>query len=149
MITTESGQNKLKCFSPSFYPDWPFKKYFALVNEAEYLYVRLKYQDVYDQQYDVTKLLLKEIADLCKSKQVPLLVSIMVIPEPFWDMKVPDGIAEEYMDFMKENQIDYVDCNIDYFKEGEIIPGDLHPNEKVHEKWAECVGDAIEQRLYQ
>lgn len=138
----------LEYFPPAIYPNWPFKKYLALVTEAEFLYVRLKYKKAYSQQYEVTQLLLKEIAGLCRSKGVPFLISIMIIPEPFWDLKVPEKIGERYMKFMEENRIDYVDCCVDYFKTGEIIPGDLHPNEMVHEKWAECVGNAIEERLY-
>ena len=139
----------LEYFPPAIHPNWPLKKYLALINEAEFLYVRIKYKEAYSQQYEVTELLLKELANLCKLNDVPFLISIMIIPEPFWDLKVPDNIGEKYMRFMETNQIDYVDCCVDYFKTGDIIPGDLHPNEKVHERWAECVGNAIEERLYQ
>jgi hypothetical protein len=147
-LSSEPGKG-LEYFPPEVYPNWPLKKYFALVNEAEFLYVRVKHKESYSQQHEVTQLLLKEIADFCNSNNVPFLISIMIIPEPFWDLKVPDKIGEKYMRFMDENQIDYVDCCVDYFKIGEIIPGDLHPNENVHDRWAACVGDAIEAKLYQ
>ncbi len=138
-LSSEPGRD-LEYFRPEIYPDWPLKKYLALVNEAEFLYFRIKHKESYSQQHTVTELLLKEMAALCKSNNVALLIVTMIIPDQF-------GV--KYLRFMEDQKIDCISCSVDYFKTRDFVPGDLHPNEKVHDRWAECIGDAIEERLYQ
>jgi hypothetical protein len=81
----------------------------------------------------VTKLLIKEMADLCRAHGVGFSVVILTLPK---------GAKKSYAGFAAKHGIDVIDCN-QQLTAADAVPGEAHPNPATHQRWADCIAAAL------
>lgn len=133
-----SGEtDTLSCFPPEAYPNWPLKRYSALITAAETLYMTLRHGEAVHQQDEVTRLLIQDMANWCKERGILFFVALMYLPS---------DIESNYKKFLDSTDIPYVDCSEDWVVAPAFATGPGgHPNEAVHDHWAECIGAMVQE----
>jgi hypothetical protein len=132
----EDGQ--LNRHPPERYPEWPLRGHLASVALAERVYAERRGKARSLQERPVTKELLLEMGRLVESSGARFTVVLLHFAEP--DSKVG------YTEFLQSNAIDFVDCTFPLTPRMRV-PGEGHPNGKMHSRWANCIAVEIEKRL--
>ena len=81
----------------------------------------------------VSKLLIQEMKELCDRVGAEFYVAVLM------DVRSDN---ERLIPFLEENQIKYIDCNVE-LNETNLIKGDVHPNESVHDIYARRIANKL------
>jgi len=81
----------------------------------------------------VTELLLNEMVRLCQAHGLGFSMVLL---------SVPDRLAATYVAYGRAHGIDVIDCNQQPGAD-DIVPGEAHPNGRLHRRWGECIGAAL------
>jgi nucleotide-binding universal stress UspA family protein len=125
---------ELDCHAPARYPHWPFREWSAAMTLAQNSWYTLRAHGREQQADEVTRRLVAGMAQTARRAGVPFSLLLLRVGEPKREAILP---------FARKEGIDVMDCDRRDFGRGERVPGDLHPNGKVHAAWAECVADAL------
>lgn len=115
----------------------PFRESLALIAFIEDYYMRLQSKDRASQKRLATEKLLIEMNRLSNLKSAQFLAVLLQLgPETL----------NHYLSFFQKNNIDYINCIYPIPPEMRV-PGDMHPNGKIHSLYAECISEALNERL--
>jgi len=129
-----SSPGRLRKHPPEAYPRLPFRNKLALSGFLSDFYVGLRSLGAMSQKKEVTCLLLKEMKQLCARNKAKLIVAIL-------HSENEDLV---YQEFMADNNILYVNCTSGlYLRPDYRVPEEGHPNHKMNQIWADCIGKAI------
>ena len=119
------------------FPRWPLHKASALVALAERAWTELRTMPRFRHRRKVTDALLLQMNDLCKERGARLVVAILSA-EP--------SEKDHYTQFLKDNAIDFIDCEFP-LTENRKVPGEGHPNGKMHALWAAKLADFLDNDM--
>jgi len=125
---------QLERHPPAAYPWLPFHEQLAAVELIENNVNWRRAAHRRAMAVPVTKLLLSEMAALCRTQGIGFSLVVLHVSE---------RVKEIYVPYALEHGIDVIDCNIPKFGRDGVVPGDLHPNGKVHRAWGECIAAAL------
>jgi hypothetical protein len=129
---TDNGQ--LLRHPPESYPSLPLHEYLASVALVENALMKRRADGRQAMAGPATKLLMNEMAALCRAAGVPFSVVMLGVPEK---------IRADYTAYAREHDIDVIDCDHQPSPD-EMIPGEMaHPNGAVHRNWGDCVAAAL------
>jgi hypothetical protein len=133
---TVNLDDELECHPPEAYPALPLHQYLAFVAQLENRLVWSEAGPRQNMAVRVTKLLIDRMATLCREHGVPFSVAVLYAPEL---------VQKTYVPNMERHHIDVIDCNQPRFTADDLVVGDLHPNGRVHQRWADCIVAALAQ----
>lgn len=131
---TLTADGRLERHAPESYPSLPLHEYLASVELLESHLVRQQAGSRAAMAVPVTKLLLDEMASLCRAHGVDFSLVLL---------HAPKQVEDTYVPYAKQHGIDVIDCNRPGFTRTEVVPGDLHPNGIVHRQWGDCIAAAL------
>lgn len=122
-----TSDGKLDIFMDTIaYREFPLMRYSAFVNAMEETYDR--YEERHARSHEVTKVIIKEIFDLCRSNEIEFVVAGLTS-----DATTSDMFEYCQKEGMKTASI-WVDLNI---KENNNLPYDSHPSAVAHHQYAQ------------
>ncbi|MCU0782905.1 MAG: hypothetical protein MUF81_02430 [Verrucomicrobia bacterium] len=130
---TIGPDGKLIRHAPQRYALFPFRDHSALVTLAEWSYMRLRTAGRWSQSHPATEKVLLEMRQLVERYGGELLVVLL------------DGTDEQreaYRTFLEKNGVACLDCSHPMTADLRV-PGEGHPNGRLHSLWAECIGDRL------
>jgi hypothetical protein len=108
------------------YREFPLMRYSALINALEESYDR--YEERRAQSHEITKAIIKEFADLCKTRGIELVVAGLTSDPPTSDM----------LSYCRGEGLKTVDIRVDLnIKENNNLPYDSHPSAVAHRQYAQ------------
>ena len=134
-VDLEAGQ--LARHAPAGYTKFPLRERLALVPLIESLNMKLRTRERNLQRRKITQLLIKEMATLSASHDIPFAVALLA---------VDDGVKEEYIKYLKGTDINFVDIVHPLSQEYRVV-GEGHPNEQLHKLWASELAAYLTQEL--
>ncbi len=118
---------------PVSYPEWPLRQHLATVAFLQEGYVNFIAGNRTSQGRAVTERLLIEMNRLVNQHGARLWVVLLHLS--------PTG-KSHYVEFLERHGIDWIDCAFPMSREMKV-PGEGHPNGKMHARWAECIAAKI------
>jgi len=130
----------LDCRPPeASYRAWPGTTSSALLTFLQGRYERFRTRHRFGQARAVTQKLLREMAELVRSRGATFLVVILHAGETN---------RRAYRDFLSAAKIDFVDCVDPRYDSPEmVVRGEVHPNGKMNTVWADCIEDPLRNLL--
>lgn len=122
---------------PERYPEVPYMESLSTITFLVKVYMKLKTMDRFSQRREVTEKILIDMNRISDAYGAKLVVTILAGEEEW---------KNHYMDFLKANDIEVVDCVRPITRELRV-PGEGHPNEKMNSLWAECIAKRLERLL--
>lgn len=109
------------------YREFPLVRYSAFLNTLEESYDR--YEERHSQSHEITKAIIKEFADLCKTHGIELIVAGLT----------SDGTTLDMFRYCNGEGIKTVDIWVDFLniKENSNLPYDSHPSAVAHRQYAQ------------
>ena len=126
-------ENRLVKNSPVQYINLPFREQSALVAKIEKKIMKMKSVLRDGSKTRITQEILlemKKISEINKSEFV------------FVFLETNPRILNLYSNFLKKNNISFINCSYPEKKEY-LVENEGHPNEKLHNLWANCIYDKI------
>jgi len=130
---TLDAEGHLQRQAPERYPEWPLQGQLALVNFLQEIYVRQKIPARTEQAQRVTDLLILEMAERCRQRSVQFAMVLL---------DADDAARAHYTQLLGEHDIEVIDCARPLTPDRKV-PGDGHPNPRLHAEWAECIATAL------
>lgn len=118
---------------PARYPEWPLHRSLASVAFLEQRYAEFWGKARRTRQRAVTDRLLLAMRDLTERHGARFTVAVL---------QVAPLAKIHYERLLAEHNIDFVDCAYP-IDPSMKVPGEGHPNGRMHARWAECIGDKI------
>jgi hypothetical protein len=131
---TLDAQHRLVRHPAEAYPAWPLHRWSAAVALLEWRWTSRSAPSRLAQEDEVTRVLVAEMADLCRAHGIRFSVVVLRIHPSRQGAMVP---------FARERGIDVVECE-DRLRPGDSVPGEFaHPSARAHAAYAACVADAL------
>ena len=124
----------LACRTPEAYPSWPLRRQLATVAFLEERYAGLNPAGRHSHEREVSELLMEELQRTSAAHGATLLVVFLMMTEP-------DGQAY-YATALGRRGVPVTDCNHRLTAEF-TVPGEGHPNARLHDLWAACIERAL------
>jgi hypothetical protein len=121
---------------PEQYPAWPLREWSAAVTLLQDGWFAFRARGRAASAEEVTRLLIAEMDARCRSAGIRFSLLLL---------RVGPSRRDAYVPFAHAHGIDVLDCDRALGR-GDFVPGDLHPNARVHQGWAACVADALAGR---
>ena len=118
---------------PIGYIKMPFRESLAIVALIEKTYMKQKTKKRKKIQKEVTKKIFLKMKEISKKNGSEFLA-----------VNLKSNFIE-YKNFLKENKINYVDCNLQLTKKY-LLRGDYHPNGAAHSFYSECIAKYIKNK---
>jgi hypothetical protein len=107
------------------YREFPLMRYSAFIHALEESYD--KYEERHSQSHEITKVIIKEIADLCVAHGIKLVVASLT----------SDPISSDMLEYCSREKITTADVSVDLtIKENNNLPYDSHPSAIAHRQYA-------------
>lgn len=119
--------------SPEKYPEWPLRESVVSVNFFQNLFFRLKTRTRGSQKRKVTEMLLLEMDNLSRQKDVIFTVVLLLFSEE---------ARSHYINFLRNNAVNFLDCVYPITPEMRV-PGEGHTNGIINTLWANCIAEGI------
>jgi hypothetical protein len=134
------GDGGLDCRPPeASYRAWPGTGSSALLTFLQGRYETFRTRTRHRQARAVTEALLRDMADLVRSRGAAFLVIILHAGEVN---------RRAYRDFLSAAKIDFVDCVDPRYDTPEmVVRGEVHPNGKMNTVWADCIEPSLRRLL--
>jgi len=109
------------------YREFPLMRYSALIHALEESYDR--YEERHAQSHEVTKAIIKEISDLCRTHGIELVVAALT----------SDPTTSDMLEYCKREGVKTVNIWVDFIniKENNSLPYDSHPSAIAHRQYAQ------------
>jgi hypothetical protein len=133
---TLDGDGHLQRRPAEHYPAWPLEGDLAVVNFLEESYMRREAMERTAEAQQVTDLLMLEMGDLCRRHGVKFAVVLLY---------ADDAMRDHYSRLLREHDVDLIDCARPLTAETRV-PGDGHPNARLHAEWATCIAAALTEK---
>jgi hypothetical protein len=130
---TLDGHGGLVRHPPERYLALPFHEYSALIATVEAGYMKFKTRGRLAQKTPVTEELLREM-DRRSTEAGATFVTVALYAD--------QATRDHYRGFLERSGIRYVDCHHE-MTEDLKVPGEGHPNGKLHAIWARCILSAL------
>jgi hypothetical protein len=134
-LTLDEG---LQRHAPEAYPSLPLHEDLASVALVENALMRWRAAGREQMGGPVTKLLLSEMAALCRANGAGFSAVVLTMPP---------RLEKTYARYGRNNNVDVVECNQQLGAE-DIVVGEVHPNGAAHRRWGDCIADALAERLF-
>jgi hypothetical protein len=138
---TKGPSGELVRHPPEEWPALPLRERLALVPLLERAYVTLRAGHRTEQAFDVTNLLVAEMAELCRQHGIPFAMVMLLAPA--------EKFRVAQLEFMRQHDIPVIECDPTNAAELKgtvhIVPDDGHPDAAVHAWWARCVAQEIDR----
>ena len=107
------------------YREFPLMRYSAFIHALEESYD--KYEERHSQSHEITKVIIKEISDLCVAHGIKLVVASLT----------SDPISSDMLEYCRRERITTADLWVDLtVKENNNLPYDSHPSAIAHRQYA-------------
>ena len=107
------------------YREFPLMRYSAFIHALEETYDR--YEERHSQSHEITKVIIKEISDLCVTHRIRLVVASLT----------SDPISSDMLEYCSRERITTADAWVDLsIKENNNLPYDSHPSAIAHRQYA-------------
>ena len=134
---TLNGEQLEQHFDALSYREFPLMRCSALVNMLEEAYNH--YEERRAQSHEVTKLIVKQFADVCRINGIDLIVANFTSDPTTADMEK----------FCRENQLATVDVYVDLSaKENNNLPFDSHPSALAQSRYAQKLSSYLVDKSY-
>ena len=111
-------------------------RYSAFMHAIEQTYNAYEERNSHSDQ--VTKLLMKEIIDLCRAKRIEVIIAGLT----------SDPITTDLLSYSEQQGAEIVDISVDLtLKENNNLPFDSHPSAVAHRQYAEKIVTFLNQRV--
>jgi hypothetical protein len=118
---------------PERYVSLPLRESSAVVTLVEKAYMDIKARKRLSNKRLITEQILLAMDRVSKEHNAIFAVVLL------WADR---NIKEHYMEYLRENNIQVIDCIYEITNEMQV-PGDGHPNGKMHALWTKCISDAL------
>ena len=125
------ANGKLKKNLPTNYIKLPLSKKSALIAKVEKRIMKLKSKNREQVQFDISKLIIKEMSE--NSKKFNSKFTVLIL-----DSK--EEILVKYLKFFNDQNINYINCP---FPPNEFVKGEGHPNHNGHKIVANCINEKL------
>lgn len=116
----------------SEYREFPLMRYSAFIHAIEQTYN--SYEERHAQSHEVTRLLMKDIIDLCKAKAIQVIIAGLTSDRPTSDL----------LNYCASQGAKTVDISVDLtIKENNNLPFDSHPSSAAHRQYAGKLASVI------
>jgi hypothetical protein len=123
----------LVCHPPERYPVWPLRESSAAITLLQDSWYEVGARGRAASAEEVTRRLVAEMDARCRSAGIRFSLLLLRVGVPKRDAIVPFALA---------HGIDVIDCDRPMLP-GDNVPGDVHPNGRVHQAWAECLASSL------
>jgi hypothetical protein len=107
------------------YREFPLMRYSAFIHALEEAYDG--YEERHAQSHEITKVIIKEISDLCVAHGIKLVIASLT----------SDPISSDMLEYCKRERIATADLWVDLtIKENNNLPYDSHPSAIAHRQYA-------------
>lgn len=132
---TEDG--KLEIVNDSLaYREFPLMRYSAFMHAIEEAYN--SYEERHARSREITRLLMKEIIDLCKAKAIPVIIASVT----------SDPLTTDLLKYCASLGAKTIDISVDLtIRENNNLPFDSHPSAAAHRQYAEKLASFLRQQL--
>ena len=118
------------------YREFPLMRYSAFMHAVEEAYN--SYEERHARSHEITKLLFKEIIDLCKARAIPVII-VSVTSDP---------LTTDLLNYCASQGAKTIDISVDLtIKENNNLPFDSHPSAAAHRQYAEKLASFLRQQL--
>jgi hypothetical protein len=118
---------------PESYPVWPLREWSATMTFLQDSWFDFEGRTRAAGADEVTRRLIAEMDDRCRKAGIPFSLLLL---------RVGPSRRDAFVPFARTHGIDLIDCDRALGR-GDFVPGDLHPNARVHRTWAACVADGL------
>lgn len=122
--------------APQKHPAWMFREYLASVALLEKTLFQLRAASRSEARLEAT------VALMSQMQQVAVQSNAVFAPVI---LSSEENTAAGLTGLLKAHSVEPVDCNFRLTPERRV-KGERHPNEIVHSRWADCIGDALRKR---
>lgn len=130
---SQGSRGDLVCHPPTPYRQLPFREYLALANSLEQLVLNLSARRRAAQADEVTDKLLVRMNELAARHATRFEVVLLDFP--------PEATTRQVA-FFEDRKIAFLDCTAT-LSDDLRVPGEGHPNGKMHARWASCISSTI------
>jgi hypothetical protein len=123
----------LRCHPPERYPHWPLREWSAAITLLQDRWYQFGARGREAAADEVTRRLVLELAK--RSRAAGARFSVLLL-------SVDAHGREAIVPFARSQGIDVIDCDRT-IRAPDRVPGDLHPNGRVHQAWAECLAGSL------
>jgi hypothetical protein len=107
------------------YREFPLMRYSAFIHALEETYDR--YEERHSQSHEITKVIIKEISDLCVAHGIKLVLASLT----------SDPIGSDMVEYCRREGMTTADIWVDLsIKENNNLPYDSHPSAIAHRQYA-------------
>jgi len=131
--TLGADGQRLERHPPEAAPSLPLHEHLSVVAMIENAWLQRSARARAGMAQQVTRLLVDEMAALCRAHGVEFSVVLLHVPPRFADVYVP---------YWRRRNIDVIDCNLQ-LGPGDSVPGEAHPNADVNRRWGDCIAAAL------
>ena len=118
------------------YREFPLMRYSAFMHAVEETYN--SYEERHARSHEITRLLFKEIIDLCKAKAIPVIIASVT----------SDPLTTDLLNYCASQGAKTIDISVDLaIKENNNLPFDSHPSAAAHRQYAEKLASFLRQQL--
>lgn len=129
-------------FPASVIEAWPLAQRSSLVALLQRLWIKARFRAQEEERMEATRRVIQEFARSVEARGAQFAVAALLIKPEIWDALFPDDTVER------------VDCRVTWRRDGLMHPTELtvcgnglgHPNPRVHDMWASCLGDWLRSR---
>ena len=121
---------KLLRHPPISYIKLPMRESSAIVNKIEKRIMKIKLNSNHQNRVEITKKILEKMSNLSNNNNIKFL---------FVNISSNSDDIADYLNFFKENQINYKNCNFESTEDLVVKGEGSHPNDKMHTKYSECI----------
>ena len=121
---------------PLNYVEFPLMRYSAFIHALEQTYNAYEERNAHSDE--ITKLLMKDIIDLCKARKIDVIIAGLT----------SDRTTAEFLGYCETQGAEIVDISVDVtIKENNNLPFDSHPSAAAHRQYAEKLATFLNRRL--
>jgi hypothetical protein len=136
-FVTLDAQKRLVRHAPERYLALPFRESSALITFFAKAYMDLKMRGRLSQMRSSTEHILLQMNRVSEEYNTTFIVVLLT---------ADNQTKEHYMKFLRENNIQVVDCVYAITDEMKVL-GEGHPNGKMNTLWAECISGTLKDQF--
>ena len=133
-FATLDDNNRIVRHPPEGYISLPFRESLSLIHRIERAYMKIKTSRRFKQKKKVTEEILLQMDKVSKEYGAIFIVVLL---------SVHKKMKSQYMDFFWQANIQFIDSSVFPIPYDMRVPGDIHPNGKLHSFWARQISNVL------